>query len=624
MGLMHNKALWLTLMSGASAAAIVSGATTLLDGDDGLALDFTDDSFFSDTGFYGSAAIVGGGTQDGYDTSPDATAASLLTYTSPSVKMTMGPSGTLRYGAHNLLPQSEGFNDASWTKGNSTVSAGATPPAPYAASWKLEEDSAAAQHKIERSDIAVPSGALAKMSVVAKADERSFLWLYTGDGGGVGRFFNLSTGALGSVVSGTPASSEIEALGNGWYKCTIEAAGTGAGVQRVIGVGDADGSFSYTGTTGSGILIAGAHLRCTLSDSTYLATTSAARYSLPYEWSSAGVLQGLLVEEARTNLCLYSKTCTTAPWVAITATLTANAAVAPDGTTTATLLTSNTTLESNIYQAVTITTAAHTWSYFVKKGTTDYAVMSAYDGAQQYTYFNLANGTVGTNAAGNTASITSVGNGWYRLAVTRTAGSTTGFTTIGMATADNSLDVAGGDTLYVWGAQLEAGAFPTSPIETFASTVTRATDNISLSTSAFPFSATTGTLYTDAVWSDTAGIVFNLSDGTTNERFQVQMQATGLVRFRTVDGGATQHDVDMPGDVSDGAAHKTAYAYELNNVNSAVDGTAGTTDTSATIPTVTTLSIGSSAASFPFNNVVRRFMYLPRRMSNGELVTLTT
>jgi aminomethyltransferase len=47
------------------------------------------------------------------------------------------------------------------------------------------------------------------------------------------------------------------------------------------------------------------HVRRTPSDSTYLATTSAARYSLPNEWSAAGANEGILVEEARTNLCLY-------------------------------------------------------------------------------------------------------------------------------------------------------------------------------------------------------------------------------------------------------------------------------------------------------------------------------
>jgi hypothetical protein len=82
-----------------SAAAAMLAAET-----QGLAFDFTDDAFFGRDGFYGSAEIKDTGTPaNNYSAAPTRTASSLLTYTSPSVKMCMGPSGTLRYGAHNLF-----------------------------------------------------------------------------------------------------------------------------------------------------------------------------------------------------------------------------------------------------------------------------------------------------------------------------------------------------------------------------------------------------------------------------------------------------------------------------------------------------------------------------------------
>jgi hypothetical protein len=56
-----------------------------------------------------------------YNTSPVTSAASLLTYTSPSVKLTLGPSGTYRYQAHNLF-----LNSAAPADQSVTVVSGAT------------------------------------------------------------------------------------------------------------------------------------------------------------------------------------------------------------------------------------------------------------------------------------------------------------------------------------------------------------------------------------------------------------------------------------------------------------------------------------------------------------------
>jgi len=95
---------WQTAIGGDGLSVGSSLASSFLEqwGPTGLSLDFTDAFFTPETGFYGSAAIVGGGSGDGYNSSPDTATASLMTYTSPSPKMTLGPTGSLRFGPHNL------------------------------------------------------------------------------------------------------------------------------------------------------------------------------------------------------------------------------------------------------------------------------------------------------------------------------------------------------------------------------------------------------------------------------------------------------------------------------------------------------------------------------------------
>ncbi len=96
-----------------------SGAASLAGSElQGLALDFTDDFWITQTGHYGSALVRDTGTPaNNYNSHPYG----LLTYTSPSAKLTLGPTGTLRFNAHNLY-----LNSAAPANQAITVASGAT------------------------------------------------------------------------------------------------------------------------------------------------------------------------------------------------------------------------------------------------------------------------------------------------------------------------------------------------------------------------------------------------------------------------------------------------------------------------------------------------------------------
>ena len=194
---------------------------------------------------------------------------------------------------------------------------------------------------------------------------------------------------------------------------------------------------------------------------------------------STGESLGLLVEEARTNLLLYSEQFDNAAWTKSNSTITANSVVAPDGTITA-----DKHQEDNVnnfhysFQQLTYSAGVYTISAYFKAAERSFAWLYLNTGATATAYFNLATGVVGTvsGTGSPTASITSVANGWYRCTLTATIPATVGGAGYGISLADNTLSYTGtaGSGIYIWGAQLEVGSFPTSYITTPATFTSRA------------------------------------------------------------------------------------------------------------------------------------------------------
>jgi hypothetical protein len=188
---------------------------------------------------------------------------------------------------------------------------------------------------------------------------------------------------------------------------------------------------------------------------------------------TTGESLGLLVEEARTNLLLRSEEFDNASWGRSGATLptiTANAGIAPDGTTTADLWTRSITGSSFISQAPAKAASAiqYTFSVFVKQSVGNFCALRC-----QGTFpnkvdvvFNISSGTISTAATvaggaftGPSASITAYPNGWYRLTVTATSDTALIYQCIA-SFSSNGVVIDGTDSVstsagLLWGAQLE-------------------------------------------------------------------------------------------------------------------------------------------------------------------------
>ena len=331
-----------------------------------------------------------------------------------------------------------------------------------------------------------------------------------------------------------------------------------------------------------------------------------------YEWVAANeprlthdpiTLQplGLLVEEQRTNLLAYSSDFTSAPWSKGTGvTITPASSQAPDGSISATLVGG---LQSNagdrlfqiVTQATPVTTAGSVWL----KGTPA--------SVGQTVIFEVRR-NAGTSA--NTQMTVTLTAQWQRVSIALTMlPDNTGLRLIfSRGTANEA---------YVWGAQLEVGAFATSYIPTEASQVTRAADVPNVNTLAPWYNASEGTLVVSGIPNDGSGVVRAIAgfdDGTAANRLQLRHTgSTTRCNALAIAGSAQSCDfLSGPNTWPIGAMGKAALSYQSNAFAFSCNGAAPQFDTAGAVPVVSRMSIGAGPNSQSFNGIIEDITYYPR------------
>lgn len=159
-------------------------------------------------------------------------------------------------------------------------------------------------------------------------------------------------------------------------------------------------------------------------------------------------------ERGRVNLLKYTEEVDNGVWTLAGTTVTPNATIAPDGTTTADKVIADTGLSQHrVDQTSTSTSGVQTLSAYLKTAGYGYTWMRI---GSVGAVVNIANGVTGFISSGVTVQSQDVGNGWRRVAITTSAGANE-IARINMmptsATADYSGDGTSG--IYIWGAQLE-------------------------------------------------------------------------------------------------------------------------------------------------------------------------
>jgi len=205
-----------------------------------------------------------------------------------------------------------------------------------------------------------------------------------------------------------------------------------------------------------------------------------------------------------------------------------------------------------------------------------------------------------------------VTSSWTRVA-TASATVTNPIVLVKLATSGDAIDVA----LF----QIENGAFITSPIPTVASQVTRAADNITILTSAFPYNESAGTIVAEGDWADKAqGMIAAIQEATSNEAHWLYARS---VLYQGVKAGVPVVNI---GGLSNNTSGKRAAAYTSGSYAFAADGTLVGTSSYVGVPTgATTLHVGRyTAANWAIGGHIKRLDYYAVRKSNAELVVLST
>lgn len=353
---------------------------------------------------------------------------------------------------------------------------------------------------------------------------------------------------------------------------------------------------------------------------------------------TTGESLGLLIEESRVNLTTYSSAFDNAAWTKTASSITTAANIAPDGTQTAQKLVEDTTTAIHYVSDVitSLTAQAYTCTVYAKKAERDFVYLSLAGGpfgSYPAAKFDLTNGitTIVTNVQSVTSSILAVGNGWYRCSMTAT-GSTTGTTNlqiwIGQSATYNYLG-NGYSGIFIWGAQLEAGAFATSYIPTVASQVTRAADLAIMTGTNFSSwsNVGSGSLYSEATSLATATAVIASLNGTTagfeevNTRFPNSGGGVGgIVRINNV------NTVFNDSTGATGVFYKQAMSYQNNSQAYSRTGSLQTSSSTGSPNTLNSFTIGGrlvTGGSY-LNGTIKRITYYPVALTSTQLVALTT
>jgi len=348
----------------------------------------------------------------------------------------------------------------------------------------------------------------------------------------------------------------------------------------------------------------------------------------------SGSSLGLLVEESRTNEILNSQVFTSGYNRSGLNVITQNTTVTtPEGLTdgVGVITESSGGTTHQFYEASSAQiTGIRTYSIFVKPNGRNYCVLMT----SSFTH-DLVNGTTLGSASGEfvSATTTKFPNGWVRCTLTQNHSNTYDQFNFKLAKDglnDYSYSGDGVSGVYVWGAQLEAGSFPTSYIPTSGSTVTRSADVASMTGTNFSswYSQTAGSFI--ATWDqpvNSSNALTIIAEGGSAFDFTIWTY-NGLPQFATYLSHISQNNYAQSPSVAIpiNTLQTIGGSYDSAGVTAALNGNTPVTSGSSTAVSegATLIRFGArNSGIFYINGHLARFTYYPFRLTDAQLQALT-
>ena len=298
---------------------------------------------------------------------------------------------------------------------------------------------------------------------------------------------------------------------------------------------------------------------------------------------------------------------------------------APDGTYTATKW-AFTSHDPYLYHQQTLNAGVtYTMSVWVKAGTNMSGdVLQMRMGAAPYSTY--ANSTIPTDGS------------WKRLTFTKTiGGSNETNVNVGFEPQTNpSGNPASGDVIYIWGAQLESGTTASSLIPTYGYTQARGPDVVQITGEDFTdfYNQIEGTIFLSATYETDAraAAMVTIDDISAYANYtEVGYRSGGassgqVASYIRTTAGNDQYYKNWSSSATQGNEFKIALGYKDDNYASSANGSTVHTDTSGTTHKTYDRLKFSEVHTVGHGGVghYRRLMYYSKRITNSQLVTLTS
>lgn len=382
--------------------------------------------------------------------------------------------------------------------------------------------------------------------------------------------------------------------------------------------------------------------------------TNTPRLNYPLIDGKVSGCPSLLLEPARTNLITYSEDFTQWANTGNETTDTANYLTSPDGTLNATKL-----QEANSsfgYHRITKSISAssnenYSLSFFAKKGTLKYVQLLLINTSNSNTIskvFDIEDGVIGetisygSGAVLESSSIEDYGNGWYKCSFVGRIGSNPNVFRINLADKLNGNSVNLGmvrytgdsnGNIYIWGAQLEQGSYPTSYIPTSGIPITRSAETANGAGDASTFNDSEGVLMAEisALANDGTYRGITITDGTLDNRvsFYFRPEANSInFRVRTDITGTPTDSINniivAPNSLE---FNKVALKYKENDFSIWFNGIKLVTDTVGDVflnGTLNQLVFDRADGLDDFYGNTKQIQYYDTALTDSDLETLTS